>query len=309
MNERYYFIINPMSGSHLDVTGLKKLCQWLKEQGKYVRVDLTESMEHVGQLTSRAIAENATTVIAAGGDGTIRTVIDAMAGSEIPILIVPSGTENLLAGEVGLDGSIETTANTLLNGKIQKIDLGNANNIHFMAITGVGFDAEVVKRVHYNRRGHITHTNYIRPLVQTFLEHKFPYLTVEIDGEIVCNEPAMAFVSNISRYAVGLGIAKEAKMGDGFLDVTIFKCRGKRQLAKHAINTVLNRDGVNTIRQKCKKVIISSPQENVYTQIDGDPGPQLPLKIEVIPAAARLLVPPGDMTPVRYYHLKKWFLR
>ncbi len=238
-----------------------------------------------------------------------------MAGSSIPIMILPCGTENLLATELGLDGSIKTTINCLDHGLIRNLDLGRVNGRLFTSIVGVGFDAEVVQKVHQNRAGHITHADYIWPICRTFWEHGFPHFQIEVDGNIVCDEPALAFVGNISRYAVGLKILPDANCSDGFLHLCIYKCRKRRTLIKHSLLTILGKSHTSgqVVRLKCRDIIIRSPQPQ-YVQIDGDPGPLLPLHIEVIPSAARVLTPPPPAgmefsPPVRHYHLRKWLLR
>ncbi len=310
MTEKYYFIVNPKSGSHLDITGIRRLYDSIRNRGVDVHLKLTKSLEHAGTLAKNACLSGATLIIVAGGDGTVRTVIDAIVGTNIPILIIPAGTENLLAGVVGLDGSIATTENAINNGHIIDMDLGQANGQHFMAITGVGFDAEVIQKIYSQRTGHITHASYIWPICQTFWGYKFPHFSVIADGELICDEPALVFVSNISRYAIGLGISPEAELGDGLLNICIYKCSNHLQLLSHSIATSFGRSDMSpkVIRQTCKKVTIHSQTPGSHVQMDGDPGPELPLEIEILPKAARLLVPP-ESSPVRFYHFKRWFLR
>ena len=319
MTSLYYFIINPKSGSNVDISCVRHLRDYLRERNHRVVLELTRSLEHAGELARDAAAAGAEMVVAAGGDGTVRTVADAMAGTQIPILIIPCGTENLMAGELGLDGYWKTTLSAFEDGLIRQLDLGQINNRHFMAIVGVGFDAEVVRRVHSLRSGHISHRSYIWPICRTFWEHKFPHLRVEADGEPLCDEPALVFVSNISRYAVGLGISPDANVGDGLLDLCIYKCNGKLALISHSLRTIVGTSDKSrsVIRRKCRKISIRSGKGNemdVPVQIDGDPGPSLPLEIDVIPAAAQVLVPPPPghsryHPPIRFYHLRRWLLR
>lgn len=297
MTSLYYFIVNPKSGSNVDINCVRRLRDYLRERNHRAVLELTRSLEHAGELAHNAAAAGAKMVVVAGGDGTVRTVADALAEMQIPILIIPCGTENLMAGELGLDGSWKTTLNTFEGGLIRQLDLGQANDRHFMAIVGVGFDAEVVRRVHSLRSGHISHRSYIWPICRTFWEHKFPHLQVEADGESLCDEPALVFVSNISRYAVGLGISPDADVSDGLLDLCIYKCDNKLTLLSHSLRTIVGTSDKSrsVIRRQCRKISIRSGKRNetdTPVQIDGDPGPSLPLEIEVIPAAAQVIVPP-----------------
>ncbi len=310
----FCFIINPKSGSHLDISGLRHLCQWLRSRGDQICLNLTRSLEHAGELAAMACQSNTSVIIVAGGDGTVRSVLQSMAGCPTPVMILPCGTENLLASELGLDGSIKTTIQCLEHGLLRNLDLGRVNGRIFTSIVGVGFDAEVVQMVHQGRSGHITHADYIWPICRTFWEHNFPHFQIEADGKLVCDEPALAFVGNISRYAVGLKILPDANCSDGFLHLCIYKCRKRRTLLKHSLMTVLGKSHTSpqVVRLKCRDVIIRSPQPQ-YVQIDGDPGPLLPLHIESIPHAVKVFTPPPPpgkefAPPVRHYHLRKWLL-
>ena len=313
MSQRYHFIVNPKSGSSLDVATVQRLRDHLCAAGSHVQVDLTRSLEHARQLADHAVNEAATAIVVAGGDGTVRAVIEGTNRSGTPLVIIPCGTENLLACELGLDSSLRSCLGALADGVGRTVDLGCANGSHFMAIAGVGFDAEVIRRIERQRAGHIGHTDYLWPICRTYWEYSLPQLRVEADGQLLCDEPALVFVSNISRYAVQLGISPDADCGDGLLDVCVYRCRSRAELLLHAAQTALRTSGRNhrIERRRCRKLTISSCDPDVPVQLDGDPGPALPLQIEVLPAAARILTPrpaPGDRyhQPVRFYHLRQW---
>ncbi len=291
---RVFFIINPKSGSSVSVAGLRDLRDYLLARSVQIRMEKTLSLPHAGQLAQKACHSAFDLVVVAGGDGTVRTVAQAMAGSDIPLLIVPRGTENLMAVELGLNGTVENTVLTLEQGSIKNLDLARANDSIFMAVAGVGFDAEVIRRINRFRKGHITHGDYAWPICRTFWEYKFPPVRVVADGKLVCNEPALVFVSNISRYAVGLGISLAADFSDGWLDLCIYKCSNQLRLLLHACKTVLKSTDNDPLvyRRRCKELDISSPDSDIQVQLDGDPGPAMPLHIEIIPAAAKVLVPP-----------------
>ncbi|MBN1765211.1 MAG: NAD(+)/NADH kinase [Sedimentisphaerales bacterium] len=312
----YYIIVNPKSGSNINIGEMGRLCDYLRAQGNMVQIEMTRSLLHAGELAELACRAGADVIVVAGGDGTVRTVFEAMVGRDIPVLIVPCGTENLLACELGLDGSFESSIKTLEHGIIRHLDMGLANNRYFMAIAGIGFDGEVIRRVHSRRSGHITPADYVWPICRTFWEYKIPHLHVEADGELVCDEPGLAFVSNISRYAIGLGITPEADMGDGLLDLCIYKCRRRLRLLAHSLLTVLKTSHISkkVLRLQCREIVIKSPVADTPVQLDGDPGPDLPLKIEINPSAVQVLTPPpigGERyhAPVKFYHVRRWILK
>jgi len=316
MATSYQFIVNPKSGSSAHVRSVRALCDVLRRRHCRVHIELTQSLGHAAELAGRARATNAAAVIVAGGDGTVRAVAAGMAGSQMPMLIVPTGTENLFACQLGLDGSEELTLRTLDHGQARGLDLGLANQRYFIAIAGVGFDAEVVQRINRFRSGHITHTDYVWPICRTFWEHCFPHLNVVADGELICDEPALLFVSNISRYAVGLKVSPEADFSNGYLDVTVYKCRRRRRLLLHSGLTILGQSHHSSlvVRRRCRQLHVEAAEPAVPVQLDGDPGPALPLDVRVVPAAARVLAPPpkgdpGYLRPARFYHLRAWLFR
>ena len=313
MQQIYQFIVNPKSGSTGNVSLLVRLKDYLHKQGHIIHLDLTQSLSHAGELAGVAKNNGANLIIVSGGDGTVRSVVEAMAGSQVPILILPGGTENLLAQELGIDGSFHKTAKILEHGSLRNLDLGSVNGRLFMAITGVGFDAEVIRRINLFRSGHITHGDYIWPICRTFWEYKFQHIFVKADGKVVCDEPALVFIGNISRYAVGLPIVPHADCSDGLLDVCIYKCRRRRELLMHSARTICHRAEMskNVMRFNCTHLTIDSNDSDVPVQMDGDPGPSLPLDITIVKSAAQVMTPPPPAgqqycSPVRFYHLRRW---
>ena len=153
----------------------------------------------------------------------------------------------------------------------------------------------MVKRVSEQRVGHINHFDYFWPIWRTFWGYEFAPMKVQVDGEDIHDGPGLVFVGNISRYAVGLQILHHADFGDGLLDVCIYKCASRLHLVKHSMMTVLKHHvkGRDVIYRQGKNITISSSVDRIRTEIDGDPGPVLPVEISVIPQAVNCIVPEG----------------
>ncbi len=290
------YIVNPKSGaSSTKLTG-RRFEQYLVKRGFDVRVSLTNSLKHACELaTDSAVDYDCAMVVAVGGDGTVREVAHGLEGSSKPLLIIPHGTENLLANELGFDERLKTIIRTFEAGYIRPLDLGSVNGRCFTSIAGFGFDGEVVKRVSDQRAGHICHFDYVWPIWRTFWEYKFKPMKVEVDGEEIFNGRGLVFVGNISRYAVGLQILRNANYGDGKLDICIYKCASHIHLVKHSLMTILKHHakGRDVIYRQGKEISVSSYSADIRTEIDGDPGPALPVRIKVIPQAVNCIVPEG----------------
>jgi len=290
------YIVNPKAGATSSKLTGRRFQQYLAKKRFELRVSLTTSLDHACELaTDAAVDYDCAMAVVVGGDGTVREVAHGLEGSDKPLLIVPHGTENLLANELGFDERLKTIIKTFDAGYIRPLDLGNANGKCFTSIAGFGFDGEVVKRVSRQRAGHIDYIDYFSPIWRTFWNYKFSPMKVEVDGEEIFDGHGLVFVGNISRYAVGLQILHYADFGDGLLDVCVYKCASQLHLAKHSLMTILKQhaDSRDVIYRQSKNISVSSETDCIATEIDGDPGPALPVQIEVIPQAVNVMVPEG----------------
>ncbi|HUT31522.1 MAG TPA: diacylglycerol kinase family protein [Sedimentisphaerales bacterium] len=290
------YVVNPKSGATGSKLVGRQFQRYLADRGFSVRLSLTTSLPHACELaTDAAVDYDCGMVVVAGGDGTVREVAHGLEGSDKPLLIVPCGTENLLANELGFDEKLATIIRTFEGAYVRPLDLGSANGKCFTSIAGFGFDGQVVKKVSDRRRGHIDYFDYFWPIWRTFWNYEFEAMRVEVDGEEVFDGRGMVFVGNISRYAMGLQVLHNADFGDGLLDVCIYKCGSKLHLVKHSLATVVKQHtyGSDVVYRQGKKICVSADARSVLTEIDGDPGPALPVQIEVIPHAVNCLVPEG----------------
>ncbi len=290
------YIVNPKSGASSAKNLVMQFKDYLLDHGYEVRTFFTESLAHACELaTKSAVDYDCKLVVGCGGDGTLREIAHGLEGSDKPLLVVPCGTENLLANEMGFNEKVATLIEAFEGDCVKPLDLGSANGRCFTSIAGFGFDGEVVKRVSAERFGHINHLDYFWPIWRTFWSHEFPRVKVVVDGDEIFDGRCMVFVGNISRYAVGLQILRSADYGDGLLDVCIYKCSSRLRLFKHAFMTLvkLHTRRPDVMYRQGKSIELSGQSKQVDCEIDGDPGPQLPMKIEVIERAVRVLVPPN----------------
>lgn len=290
------YIVNPKAGASSTKPTGHRFQQYLIEKGFDVRLSLTACLNHACDIaTDAAVDYDCAMVIVVGGDGTVREVAHGLEGSDKTLLIVPCGTENLLANELGFDEKLKTLVKTFEAGFVRPLDLGNANGRCFTSIAGFGFDGRVVERVNKRRKGNINYLDYFEPIWRTFWDYKFDELKVEVDGQDVYQGRCVVFVGNISRYAVGLQILHYADFSDGLLDVCIYKCASRLHLIKHSFATMLKQHsyGSDVIYLQGESIVVSSTSNCIKTEVDGDPGPALPVQISVIPQAVNVMVPMG----------------
>jgi YegS/Rv2252/BmrU family lipid kinase len=290
------YIVNPQAGGGSGKLTGQQFQQYLFKKGFEVRVNPTVSLDNACELaTDAAVDYDCAAVVAVGGDGTVREVAHGLEGSDKAMLIVPCGTENLLANELGFDEKLKTIINTFEASYVRPMDMGSANGKCFTSIAGFGFDGRIVKTVSEQRSGHIDHFDYFWPIWRTFWNYRFEAMRVAIDGEEVFDGNGLVFVGNISRYALGLQILHYADFSDGLLDVCIYKCRSQTHLVKHSLMTIAKQHAGrgDVIYRQGKNISVSSEVGGIETEIDGDPGPVLPVEIKVIPQAVNVMVPEG----------------
>jgi YegS/Rv2252/BmrU family lipid kinase len=290
-NKPVHVIINPTSGYGGQKMRLTEFRTAMRERQWEVVEHVTHSAGDATRFAT-AVRDEAAAVIAWGGDGTVNEVSNGLLGTEVPILIYPAGTENLLAKELHLPRNPVEMVTLLESGKMMDCDVGLINGQKFHSILGVGFDAEVVRRLSVTRRGHISHLSYFWPVWRTFWEHDFPTLHIEADGEKIFDGRGLAFVGNISRYSVGLRICLEARFDDGLLDLVVFRCHEQTGLLLHAAWTLLRRHPLkgNVIYRPAKQIHIETDRP-MTCEMDGDVGPSTPLDISLAEEKIRLIVP------------------
>ncbi|WP_425619331.1 diacylglycerol kinase family protein [Anatilimnocola sp. NA78] len=261
----------------------------------------TEAFTDINSLRERA-AELMTTgelraVVAAGGDGTIALLANHTPPGA-PLAILPLGTENLLAKYLELSADTAVLAQIIADGYTQHFDMGEANGQLFSLMAGCGFDAEVVRRLHSDRRGNIHHWSYIKPILDSIRNYEYPELRVRYApsdqlGDELTEEVAArwVFVVNIPRYAGGLNIAPGAEGNDGLLDVCTFRegslWNGLVYLGGVLLGQHESMQDYSHIRTR--RLVVTAEPEAPY-QLDGDPGGTLPVEIIVRPRRLTVLV-------------------
>lgn len=291
--KRVCLLDNPISGSHAHNARVQALLERMEDHGFCVIYEQMASFEQTREVVEQQIKTGCDIFIVSGGDGTVRSVAQHLAGTGIPLLIFPSGNENLLAAQMGLSPEPDRAMEVLLHGKCRYIDVAKMNNLICIAVAGVGVDAAIVHHVHRHRKGHISFLDYVWPTIKTFLSYRHKTIAVRVDGRDVYRGKALAFIGNIPRYGGGFKIFHEAVCNDGLLDVVIFRCRHVFQLLYLFILALTGKTGGSSLIRHFtgKEIIIETPCEGMKTQIDGEPGPDMPLTIRVVPEALCLLVP------------------
>ena len=236
-------------------------------------------------------------VVAAGGDGTVSLAVNRTPLGT-PVMVVPLGTENLLAKYLQMPTDVVGWCDVIDSGQTIQLDAGQVNGQIFLLMLSAGFDAEVVRRLHNERTGHIRHLSYAKPILNSIRNYEYPELRVRClpEGSEQWTEQRVhwAFVFNVPLYAGGLRIAPEADPADGLFDVCTFSGGSLPTGLFHLGTVMLHKQGKwsGFSRQLARRVCVAADHQ-VPFQADGDPIGTLPVEIEIVPRRMTMLAPAG----------------
>jgi len=232
-------------------------------------------------------------IVAFGGDGTVGDVMRGMIDSDATLGIIPVGTGNDLARNLGLKLELQEAVSTVLNGVVRRIDVGTINGTPFINNAGTGFDAHVMKAMNSGIRFLRGQAAFHVAILKTFPGYKPFTLTLETDsGETITEKAFLVSVLNGKMYGGGMMAAPQADMDDGVLDVMVIKAMPKLPLLLALMPQVTagrheNHPAVRMLKVRHLKVTTTPPQP---LNIDGDVRGLTPCEIGVMARALKVLV-------------------
>ena len=238
-------------------------------------------------------------MVVAGGDGTINEALEGLAGTSMPLGILPAGTANVLASEMGLSGRMERAAAELVRSIPCRISLGRVRfparggARHFLLMAGSGLDARVVYRVSAPlkaRVGKIAYWIAAFGLAGRALDE----FEVAVEGRrYLCS---FALVSKVRNYGGDLVIARDTSLLDDRFEVVLFSGRSSLRYVRYLAGVTLRRvsgmRGVTVLRAREVR-LGGTADRRVYVQVDGEFAGGLPATVEIVPDALTLLIPAG----------------
>jgi YegS/Rv2252/BmrU family lipid kinase len=296
-------IFNPTAGGRRR-RRLKAVLQALERLGCRVTLRRTGARGDAEAFarTAGAAEPPVDLVVAAGGDGTINEVINGLAcpsavAAPPPLALLPIGTANVLANEIGLPGGVDSLAREIAAGRARPIPLARANGRCFAMMAGVGFDAHVVADLDPRLKRWLGKGAYVVESLRQIVRFGFPRYRVTIDGRSF--EAASAIVARGRFYGGRFVCAPEARLGAAELHVCLFERGGRLAVPLFGAALVLGLlprlPGYRVVRGR--RVVIEGPPGDPV-QGDGDIIARLPVTVALDDRALALVVPEG-MTPRR----------
>jgi len=242
------------------------------------------------QMARRGVEEGFQKIVAAGGDGTINEVVNGLAGSNVALGLLPIGTMNVFATELGLPiHDLELCWKIIKNDSTRDVDLPKANRKFFVQLAGVGLDAQVVKETSGQLKRNFGPLSYLISAAQIAARQP-PRLFIQSEDASI-DEGSFVLVGNGRLYGGPFPFFKHAVIDDGLLDVIVFKRLGYLEIIKYLQDVVFSSDiRVPEIEYFQTRQLRVESDQAVPVEVDGELVGNCPVEFSLQERSLRVLV-------------------
>ncbi|WP_425539095.1 diacylglycerol/lipid kinase family protein [Microaceticoccus formicicus] len=272
MQRKILFIINPIAGSGRALNYREKIADYLNGTDIKYEIVLTESSGHATEIAKATAFEDFDTVVAVGGDGTVKEVAKGLAFGDVRLGIMPAGTGNDAVKSLNISRNFEESMYSIIYGEEKLVDIGIAGENIFLNVLSVGFDAEVVKYTDMVKKHIKGKFAYYLGLIMAFTRYKNKELEIYAEEGRYKGGVLLAAIGNGNYYGGGFNILPLAEMNDGLLDVCIGNDMSKISIIRIFIELLKgvhleNREKVVYFRAKSVTI---KPKDYIELNIDGE---------------------------------------
>ncbi|MEN8225020.1 MAG: diacylglycerol kinase family protein [Bacteroidota bacterium] len=297
MNEinkhRVIIIINPISGvRHKNLNDYKRIVESTLDLDYFIpECFVTEYAGHAVEISTRGLASGVRYFLVAGGDGTVNEVASLLTGTDAVMGILPAGSGNGLAHHLEIPGRIAEAVSVINKRKIIAIDTCLVNDVFFVSIAGIGFDAKVARQfARSKRRGFMTYAGIV---FKEYFQYKPGEYLLRLDGKKIKTTAFFISFANSSQFGYNTRIAPGASITDGLIDVCIVKkppvgallrithLLMRRRIDQSRYLEIIPASSIYVKRKKGKRVNVDG--EAVIMKKE--------LNVEIRPASLKMLVP------------------
>ncbi|HEX3354708.1 MAG TPA: diacylglycerol kinase family protein [Terriglobales bacterium] len=299
---------NPLSGRRQArrVADVEAALTVLRQAGIEIAAEPTRGQAEASEQARQAIAEGCDTVFACGGDGTVHDVLQGMVGSGAALGIIPLGTANALAHDLGLPLSAVAAARASLQAKPHRISLGRVEYLEsggqraarfFIVAAGIGVDAHLFYKLNPLIKGRLGMLAYYAKALRLWLTHPLEKFPVVVDGTKA--EVSQLLAVRIRNFGGALRqLAPGASLERDDLRLVLFHTRSRtvylRYVARGLLGAAWQVDGVelvNALKVHCHAPRHSQSNSKMYVEADGELLGTLPAEITIAPDALTVLIP------------------
>jgi diacylglycerol kinase (ATP) len=286
---RILILANPIAGGGRARNLAPALARELAARGADAEVHFTAAAGDAGRRAGQA-NEAWDALVVLGGDGTVNEVLNGMPDPTRPLGVLPLGTANVLACELGLPREPAAAAAAFMDGRVRPLAIGLANGRRFLLFCGVGIDGAVAQRLHEARPGTLGKRKWLGPILH--VTRRWPRFSLRArlaDGEELDGLSAV-LVTRVRNYGGVLRLTPGIDVDDGMLHVLCFSGRTRAWWMWQGLRGFLRcmRPGPGLVVRRANAVRIDGAAP---LQIDGDYAGQAPVGVELLAARANVLVP------------------
>lgn len=291
MRRRILIVFNPVAGGGAKRFRMQRTLAKLTLMGCDLTLRATARRGDAERIAAETQAADFDALVAAGGDGTIHEVANGLHAGSPPLALLPLGTANVLAHEIGLRARSTPIAATIARGATLTLHCGRIDGRRFVLMAGAGFDAAVVKAIDPRLKRALGKAAYAIESLRQMATYAFPPLGLEIDGRT--EHAASILILNGRRYAGPYTCAPDGDLGAPGFQVVLFEAVGRLAVLRYGLALLLDRLPLSRgIRILPATSIRLAAPPGAPVQADGDWVAALPLDITLDLLPIRLLVPP-----------------
>jgi YegS/Rv2252/BmrU family lipid kinase len=294
----FALILNPGSGAGSADQLSERVTSAFQAGGREVRITLAHSGTEISDAVREAIAERAATVVAGGGDGTVSAVAAGLLGHSLPLGVLPLGTLNHFARDLGVPLELEQAVQVILAGHTTPIDVGEVNGHTFLNNASLGLYPHIVlARRKHRARGMWKWFVAFWITLKVLARHRSMAVRLSVGDEVAIRRTAIVFVGNNEYRAAGLDAGSRESLSDGTLAIYLVNAGGRShplrliRLAWHMVlGVALDGDHLELVRAPA--VTVESKRSRLYIALDGEVDVyRVPLEFRSLPGALQVLVP------------------
>jgi YegS/Rv2252/BmrU family lipid kinase len=294
--KKIFLIANP-AAARANERSSRAIAEILGEAGCDLAVLPTSGPGDAVELCREAVRERADVVAVFGGDGTVMEALEGLAGSDVPLGVIPGGTANLLAGNLRIPNSPAKAARVIRAGRPRTIDIGRLETdevIRYFAVgAGAGYDAELMSGTSGDAKRRWGWAAYVTYVMRTAPSIRPIPFRVTVDGECSELDAASILVANCREIMPGiLSLGQEVALDDGQFDTFILKAHGLLESAVLVMQLMRKKvqetDQVRRLRGREVRVECDTPQP---VECDGDVVGTTPFTATILPGGRTVMVP------------------
>jgi diacylglycerol kinase (ATP) len=300
-------IYNPTSGRrrHRRFADVEQAAHILNDAGIATELAATTAPGSATSVARKAVEQRRGMVVACGGDGTINEIVNGLAGSQVPMALLPAGTANILAKELGIPWDIRRAARLIPGGTVRRIALGaafpmNGNRSEllspqgrfFLSVAGAGPDGAIVNGVHPGFKKNAGIAAYWFEGFRQLFQYRFPQIRIRSAGHE--RHATIIVVGRTAHYGGPFKITTGASL---FEDSFEFVTNSRRSRMGYVacfpalfLGSLRSLDGIEAWKST-ETICESAGSDPIYAQVDGEPVGPLPVTFRIVPDALSIVTP------------------